>query len=159
MDKSREPAPSGMVRTAQPGEETKAIVATDPRPDSQSLHRQGIRFLFTGMLNTAVGYSLYLAGLAIGLLPELALAVATTLGAIFNYFSTGRMVFGYRALDKLPRFIGSYALIYCLNAAALRGVIAVGIAPAIAQALLLPVVVVVSFLIFRTFVFSHARAS
>lgn len=123
------------------------------QPVADSWRRQGVRFLFTGMLNTVVGYCLYLTGLFTGLVPELALAVATILGAIFNYFSTGRLVFSYRTLDRLPRFIGAYAIIYAVNAAALRWVISLGVPAAIAQALLLPLVVLCSFAIFRLFVF------
>lgn len=120
---------------------------------------QSVKFLFTGLLNTAVGYAIYLAGLFAGLLPELALAIATVLGALFNYFSTGRIVFGYSALDRLPRFMGAYAMVYVVNALALRGLITLVGHPAIVQAMLLPLMAATSFVIFRQFVFAKRAAA
>lgn len=120
---------------------------------------QGVRFLFVGMLNTAVGYAIYLAGLFTGLLPEVALAIATLFGAIFNYFSTGRIVFSHASLDRLPRFVGAYTAVYVLNAAALRGMIAMFGHPAVVQAMLLPLLALTSFIIFRQFVFAKKPAT
>lgn len=124
-----------------------------------ALRRQTLRFLLTGVLNTAVGYALYLVGLLAGLMPEIALAVATMLGAVFNYFSTGRIVFRYSAMDRLPRFVGAYALLYLFNAALLRGLIGVFAHPALIQAMLLPLMAAASFVVFRFFVFPGKDAA
>lgn len=115
---------------------------------------QGLKFLFTGVLNTVFGYAIYFLGLTAGLLPEVALAIATVLGAVFNYFSTGRIVFAYNSLDRLPRFIAAYAVVYALNALLLRGLITLFGHPAIIQAMLLPLMAAASFVIFRQFVFA-----
>ena len=119
------------------------------------LHRhRGVRFVVVGGFNTLFGYAVYLAALGFGLGPEYALAVATAVGALFNYFTTARFVFGHRALNRLPMFVAAYGLIYLVNAMAIRLLLGAGLVPALAQAVLVPAMAVLSFLIFRTFVFA-----
>lgn len=125
----------------------------------RGLHRhRGLRFVAVGGINTLFGYVLYLGGLALGLRPEYALALATAVGAVFNYFTTARLVFGHRALNRLPVFVGAYAAIYLINALAIRALLGAGLAPALAQAILVPAMAVLSFLVFRTFVFAPVTA-
>jgi putative flippase GtrA len=127
------------------------IVATFGR----SLQRnRAARFVAVGGFNTLFGYAVYLAGLSLGLQPEYALAVATAIGALFNYFTTARVVFGHRAMNRLPVFVAAYAAIYLVNSLAIQLLLRAGLPPAGAQALLVPTMAVLSFLIFRTFVFA-----
>jgi putative flippase GtrA len=113
-----------------------------------------MRFLFTGMLNTAVGYSIYFVGLTLGAKPAIALAVATALGALFNYFSTGRLVFQSRGMSRLPRFILAYVVIYGFNLLLLQTALTLGAAPWLAQILVLPIVVIASYLLLNFVVFA-----
>jgi putative flippase GtrA len=112
-----------------------------------------IRFGVVGLLNTAFGYGLYVLLVYLGTLPELALLGATIIGVIFNFFTTGRLVFRNSDNGLFARFAAAYASIYVLNALALRGAISVGLGPFAAQALLLPFSVVGTFAIMRAFVF------
>ena len=115
-------------------------------------------FLVVGLLNTAVGYAIYLGGIEVHAPPAVALGIATVLGACFNYASTGFLVFANRTLGRLPHFIAAYALTYLVNAGALEGLLAVGVGPALAQLALLPFVAVLSFVLFRQYVFSKSRS-
>ena len=116
-------------------------------------------FLMVGLLNTVVGYAIYVIGLAANAAPAAALAIATVVGAAFNYASTGFVVFNNRSLGRLPHFVAAYAVTYVLNAGALEGLIAIGLGPAVAQLVLLPIVAVVSFFLFQTYVFRNDRKS
>ncbi len=116
-----------------------------------------IRFLATGCLNTAFGYAVYLLGLTAHLVPEVALALATAVGAVFNYVTTARFVFGHRAASRLPVFIMTYALVYAVNAVLVRVSVGAGAGPALAQGMLTPVIAILSYVLFRTFVFRPAR--
>ena len=116
-------------------------------------------FLAIGLLNAALGYAIYAIGIAANAAPTAALAIATVIGAAFNYASTGFVVFNNRSLDRLPHFVAAYAVTYVLNASALVGLIAIGLGPAIAQLVLLPFVAVLSFSLFRTYVFRKYRQS
>lgn len=112
-----------------------------------------VRFIAVGILNTIFGYVVYLLGLFAGLQPEIALAVSIAIGATFNYFTTGRLVFGHASLDRMLRFFASYAALYVVNAIALRVFVAFGIAPAYAQALLVLPFAAISYLVFKFLVF------
>lgn len=112
-----------------------------------------IRFGVVGLLNTAFGYALYALFVYLATLPELALLGATIIGVVFNFFTTGRLVFHNSDNGLFTRFAAAYASIYVLNALALRGAIGAGLSPFAAQALLLPCCVVGTFAIMRAFVF------
>ena len=55
--------------------------------------RQGIRFLFVGAVNTVFSYGCYASFIYIGYNYALAAFFATCLGIIFNFNTTGRIVF------------------------------------------------------------------
>ena len=114
------------------------------------------RFLAVGGLNTAVGFLLFALFVKLGLGPTGALAAATVGGVLFNYQSIGRLVFarsGPGGGGRARVFILVYAVQFCLNAAALRVLLASGTGPLVAQALLLPVFAIGSFLAMRRFVY------
>lgn len=113
------------------------------------------RFLAIGVLNTAIGYALYIVGLQFHAAPAMALVFATAFGAVFNYFSTGRVVFGVHSLNRMPRFLLAYALIYVFNLLILKAFLMSGLRPWLAQALSLPIVVVVSYCLLNFWVFEE----
>jgi putative flippase GtrA len=115
--------------------------------------RKFIRFLFVGGINTVVGYGLFAVLVYAGLQPELALAIATVLGVLFNYLTTGALVFQNRDHSRILRFIAVYGVIYLLNAGALRSLLYAGLSPLLAQLFLVPVVAVATFFALRSFVF------
>lgn len=102
------------------------------------------RFLAVGVLNTAFGYGVYAAGVLAGMTPQLALVAQFVLGALWNYRMHARLVFAVQGWGRLPAYLGSYVLIWALNAGALRTLIARGTDPLLAQALLLPFTVALS---------------
>jgi putative flippase GtrA len=118
---------------------------------------EAVRFVLTGVLNTIFGYSVYLALLFGGLPPVAALACATVIGAVFNYFTFARMVFFHRLMDRLPRFAGAYLIVFTANAIAMKILLGAGVAPALTQALLTPVAAAGSYFLFRTYVFPQVR--
>jgi putative flippase GtrA len=113
------------------------------------------RFLVVGALNSAVGYGLFAGLVLLGLSPEAALLIATVLGVIFNFATTGHFVFGNRNLHRIMRFIVVYSVVYLFNAAALRGLTLLMVPPLLAQLILLPVAAVMTFVALRSFVFKE----
>lgn len=112
-----------------------------------------VRFLVVGLLNTIFGYALYLVGIFLGAAPGVALAVATIIGAVFNYFSTGSLVFANSGVRRLPLFLAAYLVIYLGNVAALHALISAGSSASLAQGILLPLVAASSFIIFKFLIF------
>lgn len=121
--------------------------------------RQFVRFLFVGILNTAFGYSAFVLLVLVKLGPGVALFLATVLGVLFNYVTTGRLVFASRGFGRLPYFTAVYGLTFVLNLWSLRFLLSRGISPILAQAILLPVMVVLNFALNKIFVFRIARPS
>lgn len=115
--------------------------------------RRFIRFLVVGGLNTLVGYLIYATLILIGLPTPAAIVLATILGVLFNYLSTGGIVFRDRT-GRLWRFAAVYVVQMGLNIAAVTALERAGLHPLVAGFFVLPVLVVFTFLAMRRFVFS-----
>ncbi|WP_201838710.1 GtrA family protein [Microvirga zambiensis] len=112
-------------------------------------------FLVAGLLNTAVGYSIYALLIMLSLIPELALLVATGLGLIFNFYSTGKIAFAGATKRYFLRFVAVYGAVYLLNASTLRILIMNGLDPLLSQVMLLPMNVILTFIALRAYVFQE----
>lgn len=108
-----------------------------------------LRFLVVGGLNTLFGYAVF-AGLylAIGH-RQISLVLATVAGMIFNFFTMGRLVFSNGSLRTIAPFILGYAVVLAANAAALEILARLGAPTLLAQAIALPAMAVLSFIINR----------
>ena len=114
---------------------------------------QFLRFLVIGGINTLFGYSLFSLLILVGAVPDIALFAATVVGVLFNYVTTGRLVFAARGFGRLPWFAGVYGLTFLINLWSLRGLISAGLSPLLAQAGLLPVVTILAFALNKLLVF------
>ncbi|TRU82183.1 MAG: GtrA family protein [Microcystis novacekii Mn_MB_F_20050700_S1] len=117
------------------------------------------RFLLVGVLNTLFGYFLYGTLILIGLDYKLAVLLATILGVLFNFQTTGRLVFGSKNNKLIFRFVLVYVATFLLNVEALRVVDAMNInieqktKMLIAGAILVFPLAVISFVLMKLFVF------
>ena len=107
--------------------------------------------------NTVFGYSVFAALLFTGLHRALALLLATCAGVVFNFFSTGRMVFGNRDLSRLPRFVAAYGIIYLFNLAVMEILVAAGANTYVAGAGSIVLATVAAYALQSRFVFSRTR--
>lgn len=82
-----------------------------------------VRFLVIGAVNTAFSYLIYALLVLIGLHYSLATLISTILGIIFNFFTTGRIVFCNMDNRRIIRFILVYALAYLVNVLFLKGLV------------------------------------
>ena len=115
---------------------------------------QFVRFLVVGVFNTVFGYGLFALFIWFGLAYPVAIALATILGVLFNFQTTGRMVFGNSRAALLWRFAAVYGIIYLLNVAAVALLLHAGINVYLANALAIAPLVAVSFILQRLFVFN-----
>jgi putative flippase GtrA len=83
------------------------------------IKKRFVKFILVGVLNTAFGYSVYALFIYVGMHYSLAVLIGTILGVLFNFKSTGRLVFKVNNNALLVRFIGIYIITYVLNVAAL----------------------------------------
>lgn len=112
--------------------------------DSGVLNRF-IRFVLVGVLNTAFGYGVYAVFVLLGAAPQVALLMQFVIGAVWNYFTHARLVFDTTGYRRMPAYLACYAGLYLLNAALLGLMLAQGVGPLVAQAIILPLIVVLSF--------------
>ena len=144
-------------------------LSTDASPNRSSVRRliafvrrilavQPVRFLMVGGLNTVFGYILFSGFYLISHQRQMSLVASTATGVLFNYFTTGRLVFASRGYGLLVPFILGYAVVLGANMASLEGLIRVGVPTLAAQAVILPPMVVLSYVINRYIVFAGAAS-
>ena len=74
-----------------------------------------VRFLFVGGLNTPFSYVIYAILILLNVHYTLATLISTILGIIFNFFTTGSIVFRNRKLSLMLRFFLVYGFTYLVN--------------------------------------------
>lgn len=107
---------------------------------------QLLRFLATGLVNTALGYAVYALLVAASLDPTVALVVSYAIGILWNFFSHSRFVFGNRGLSRLGAYVLTYLGLFAVNWVLLKAALAAGIGPLMAQALLTPAMALLAYL-------------
>ena len=81
----------------------------------QKIENKFIRFLFVGVINTAFGYGMFLLFIWFGLHYSIALFCANFLGILFNYKTTGYIVFETKSNKLLLHFFLVYGIVYLFN--------------------------------------------
>ena len=81
----------------------------------QRIENKFIRFLFVGVLNTMFGYGLFVLFIWFGMHYSIALFCANFLGILFNYKTTGYIVFETRSNRLLLHFFLVYGIVYLFN--------------------------------------------
>lgn len=114
---------------------------------------QFLRFVAVGVLNTAFGYGLYFCGIMLGASYQLAVIVSTVLGAMFNFFTTGRLVFANDKWHRIFGFLGTYGVVLLTNLGLLTVLVEHGADKVLSQAALLPLIVILSFVLNKYLVF------
>ena len=134
-----------------------SVNSTTPSQEQrQPWHRhQFVRFIVVGILNSAFGYGCFALFLFLGLHYTVALLLATVLGVLFNFKSTGALVFGSHDNKLILRFIASYAVVYLVNVLGIKMFAAAGLAPQYGGALMLLPMAVLAFILNKKFVFTH----
>jgi putative flippase GtrA len=115
--------------------------------------RRMLMFLAVGVVNTVVGYGLFAAFFLTTQSHRVAAVGAYVVGIIFNFFSTGRLVFKSRTVSALLPFVAGYLVILGANLALLEVLVGLGLNALIAQAVSLPPLVAASYLINSRIVF------
>ena len=84
------------------------------------LDKKFIKFLFVGALNTLFGYLMYIIFISTPLKREWALLCAYVLGVLWNFKTTGSLVFKVNNNKLIFKFVGSYVFTYFVNLFALN---------------------------------------
>lgn len=81
---------------------------------------QFLKFLFVGAINTLFGYTIFSALIYCGIHYTIAILLATCLGVLFNFQTTGRYVFNNNNRKLLLRFIAVYIILYFINVSIIK---------------------------------------
>lgn len=114
------------------------------------------RYYQAGIVNTAFGYGLYAAFVALGLNMYAAQIVAHILGVMFNFVTYSRHAFHDSTVSK-GRFVASYAVNYLLGLAALWTASRFIASPYLAGLVAVLFVSAINYLILRHWVFTVPR--
>lgn len=113
-------------------------------------------FLLVGLLNTLMGYLLFSLFIYLDFPYAFAVLLATVLGVLFNYQTTGRLVFKNRGNHLLLKFILAYGILYFLNIMLIKCAYVLVSNYYTAGALVTPIMAVINFLTIKKFVFNEA---
>jgi putative flippase GtrA len=111
------------------------------------------RFFVVGGINTVFGYAAYAFLLFIGLHYVLAALFGTVAGVLFNFLTTGTLVFDGMSRTRLRRFIGVYCATYVINVALLTILVSAGLGAYVAGLVCIVPMALVSYALMRRFVF------
>lgn len=112
-----------------------------------------LRFLVVGGLNTAFNYGVYAFFVYVGTGHVVAATISFCVGLVVSFTTQGRLVFQSRGNRGFVPFVLSWLLIYVAYVAVLDLLVRAGIDEYLAGAILLPPVVVLSFVVLRFVVF------
>ena len=121
-----------------------------------ALSLRPVRFVIVGGLNTLFGYGLFVAFYLLSHHRQWSLVASTVIGVLFNYFTTGRLVFANRGFRAMIPFFMGYGVVLLGNMALLEVLTRVGVRTLVAQAVALPAMVALSYVINRYVVFAGA---
>jgi putative flippase GtrA len=109
-----------------------------------------------GGLNTLFGYSLFAVLIYAGLHYTVAVFIGTIIGVLFNFKTTGKLVFKSHDNGLIWKFFGVYGVIYLLNIIGLYLLEKISIDIYIAGMILILPMALVSFGLNKRFVFKEA---
>ncbi len=116
---------------------------------------QFVRFLAVGVLNFTFGYGCYLLLLRLGMSDSMALLGATLAGILFNFKTTGVLVFNSRDNALIGRFILMYVVLYAINLATIKTLIALHLSASVAGGISFPFMAVLAYILNKRFVFRN----
>lgn len=114
-----------------------------------------VRFLFVGAINTVFGYLMYAIFISTPLPQWAALFCAYVCGVLWNFKTTGTLVFKNGDNKLIFKFIGTYVFTYFVNLFCLKTLLHFGLNKYLAQFILVFPIAVLSFILFRMFVFKE----
>jgi putative flippase GtrA len=120
----------------------------------QKLDPRFIKFLFVGGLNTLFGYGMFALFIYFDLHYSIASLLATMLGVLFNFKTTGKLVFRSSNNRLIFRFIGVYVIGYLVNILFLKIFQLFEINVYLSGAILILPLAVLSYLLNSRYVFS-----
>lgn len=114
---------------------------------------QLVKFVLVGILNTVFGYTLWALLLFLGMHYALAVIVSTIIAVLFNFKTTGSIVFKNKDNKLLFKFVQVYIITMCINIFLLKIAKTAGLNLYIVGFVLTIVMAIITFLMQKFYVF------
>lgn len=119
--------------------------------------RKFVKYLFVGFGNTVFSYIVYAIVVTITSRPTLSLGVSYIIGILFNFQTTGRIVFKNKDNTLIVKFFLSYLTTFFINRFSLDLLVStMGVDKYLSQALLVFPIALISFALLKFFVFKKS---
>jgi putative flippase GtrA len=112
-----------------------------------------VRFLFVGGINTFFGYAVFSVFILLHIHYAFASLISTIIGVLFNFFTTGRIVFRNNDPKLILKFFGVYGIIYLINLLFLKVFDTYQVNMLIAGAILIFPIAILSYFLNKALVF------
>ena len=106
-----------------------------------------LKFIIAGIVNTFFGYSIYWILLMLNMHFTVALLIASIIGILFNFYTTGTYVFNNNNIKLLKKFIAIYLFIYVINLVGIKILIYFGFTPSISGLFMQPSIALLGFIL------------
>ena len=116
-----------------------------------------VKFILVGVLNTAFGYMAYALLLFLGLHYTLAVVLSTIAGVLFNFKTTGTIVFKNNNNKLIFKFVAVYAITTTLGIIILRMAELAGINLYLAGFVSTGICAIIAFLLNKNWVFKYEK--
>lgn len=118
--------------------------------------RKFVKYLFVGFMNTVFSYIVYAIIVTITGRATFSLALSYIIGILFNFQTTGRIVFKNKDNTLIVKFFLSYLTTFFINRYSLDTLVnTMGVDKYLAQALLVFPIAMISFTLLKYFVFKE----
>jgi putative flippase GtrA len=124
----------------------------------RKLEPRFIKFLFVVGINTLFGYGMFALFIYFHFHYSIASLLATMLGVLFNFKTTGKLVFKSNNNRLIFRFIGVYVIVYLMNILFLKILQLFEINVYFSGAILIFPLAILSYFLNSRYVFSSRRA-
>ena len=120
--------------------------------------RKFVKYLFVGFMNTVFSYMVYAICVTILSRPTLSLAISYVIGILFNFQTTGRIVFKNKNNTLIFKFFLSYLTTFFINRYFLDTLVSTfQVDKYLSQAILVFPIAMISFLLLKHFVFVESK--
>lgn len=116
-----------------------------------------IRFLFVGAINTLFSLTLYWIMVFFGVHYSLAVFISNMLGILFNYKTTGKLVFESDSNRLIFKFFTVYLFTYVLSIASLKLLFMAGVDKYSAAVIVAAPMAIIAFFLNKKFVFNKSE--
>jgi putative flippase GtrA len=118
-----------------------------------------LRFIIVGVINTLFGLGVYCLCIFLGIPYYVATVISNVAGVLFNFVTTGNLVFENGDKRLFGRFVACYVLVYIINTLLIKLLLVFGINDYYAGIIATPVVALCSYGLLKNFVYNdkHRR--